>query len=45
MDVARGLHYLHRRGIIHFDLKSNSERWSVGGCLCVRACVGVGGLH
>ena len=28
LDIARGLHYLHARRIIHFDLKSNSESGS-----------------
>lgn len=44
MDIARGLHSLHARHIVHFDLKSSSECGAVGSLnTWSLACAGLAG--
>lgn len=35
LDVARGLHHLHRRRILHFDIKVRTRANCDGALLCV----------
>ena len=35
LDVARGLHHLHRRRILHFDIKVRTRANCHGALLCV----------
>ncbi|GAB4814549.1 hypothetical protein N2152v2_001595 [Parachlorella kessleri] len=44
LDIARGLHYLHARRIIHFDLKSNNILLSQDGTVAKIADVGLAAI-